>query len=141
EADNRCLGTYILRALAHQAADLGHGQQCLDLSDAALALSRPAATPGTTALVTLLRARGLALTQDPRSTAEAVVAAERLLDRADMHHEPRWLRAIGFGEAILASQAAHAFRDLGDHKEAEAQFRRSVASRDGAAFRRIHGLT
>jgi hypothetical protein len=58
-----------------------------------------------------------------------------------MNNEPRWLRAIGFGEAILASQAAHAFRDLGDHEGAEAQFRRSVASRDGIAFRRIHGLT
>lgn len=142
EADNRCLGAYILRALAHQAADLGHGQQCLDLSDAALALSRPAATPGTTALFTLLRARGLALTKDPASTGAAVVEAERLLDKADdMGNEPRWLRAIGFGEAILASQAAHAFRDLGDHEGAEAQFRRSVAFRDGAVYRRIHGLT
>jgi tetratricopeptide (TPR) repeat protein len=141
-AADRCLAAYILRAVAHQAADLGHGQQCLDLSDAALTLSQPVATPGTTALFTLLRARGLALIKAPLSTVEAVVKAERLLDKADsMQNEPHWLRAIGFGEAILASQAAHAFRDLGDHKGAEIQFRRSVALRDGTTFPRIHGLT
>jgi tetratricopeptide (TPR) repeat protein len=48
---------------------------------------------------------------------------------------------MGFGEPSLANQTAQVLRDLGDLEEAERQFRRSIATRDGAAHRRVHALT
>jgi hypothetical protein len=47
----------------------------------------------------------------------------------------------GFTETSLASQAGQALRDLGDLPAAESQLRRSIATRDGEAHRRIHALT
>jgi tetratricopeptide (TPR) repeat protein len=141
EADNPALGAYVLRALAHQAADLGHGQQCVDLSDAALQLSRSSATPAALALFTVLRARGLALTGAATQAIAALRGAEHLLGKADQDSEPSWLRNIGFGEAVLASQTGQTLRDLGDHAGAERAFRSSVQLRDGTAYRRVHALT
>lgn len=52
-----------------------------------------------------------------------------------------WINRMGFGEPSLANQTAQALRDLGDLAEAERQFKRSIATRDGAGHPRIHALT
>jgi tetratricopeptide (TPR) repeat protein len=141
EAGDGALGGFILRAMAHQAVDLGHGQACLRLADSALEWSRKNATPGASALFTVVKARGYAAERQTEPTLTTLQAAERLLNQVDWSAEPVWIHRMGFGEPSLANQTAQALRDLGDFAESERQFRRSTATRDGAAHRRIQALT
>lgn len=141
EANDGPLAGFILRAMAHQAVDLGHGQACLRLAESALEWSRKNATPGASALFTVVKARGLAAERQATETARTLQQAERLLGRVDQEAEPVWMNRMGFGEPSLANQTAQALRDLGDLAGAERQFKRSIATRDGAGHPRIHALT
>jgi tetratricopeptide (TPR) repeat protein len=141
EADDRALAGFTLRAMAHQAVDLGHGQQALQLAESALDWSRGQATPGAAALFTILTARGHAATTDRTRTTTAITSAEALLSDVEPDSEPVWIRTSGFTETSLASQAGQALRDLKDLPGAEAQFRQSIATRNADVYRRIHTLT
>lgn len=141
EADDRALAGFTLRAMAHQAVDLGHGAEALQLANSALAWSRGRATPAATALFTVLTARGHAATGDRAKTSAALRAAEAHLAKASPGDEPTWIQTSGFTTTSLASQAGQALRDLGDLPAAETELRRSVATRDTEAYRRIHTLT
>ncbi|MFY1615266.1 Tat pathway signal protein [Micromonospora sp. WMMD736] len=141
EADDRALAGFTLRAMAHQAVDLGHGQQALQLANSALEWSKGRATPAATALFTILAARGYAATGDTTRASTAIAAAEAHLASASPGDEPTWIRTSGFTETSLASQAGQALRDLGDLAAAETELRRSVATRNTESYRRIHTLT
>lgn len=141
EVDDRALAGFTLRAMAHQAVDLGHAQEALRLATSALEWSRGRATPAATALFTILMARGHAATGDGTRTAITIEAAERHLSKASPESEPMWIQTSGFTETSLASQAGQALRDLGDLSGAQTQLRRSIATRDAGAYRRIHTLT
>ena len=141
EGDDGALGGFVLRAMAHQAVDLGHGQACLQLAESALEWSRKNATPGASALFTVVKARGYAAERHREPTTTTLRAAEHLLSQVDWNAEPVWIHRMGFGEPSLANQTAQALRDLGDLEEAERQFRRSTATRNGTAHRRVHALT
>jgi hypothetical protein len=141
EADDRALAGFTLRAMAHQAVDLGHGQEALQLASSSLEWSRERATPAATALFTILTARGHAATSDKARTSSAISAAENHLSKASPEDEPMWIRTSGFTETSLASQAGQALRDLGDLPGAETQLRRSIITRNSEAYRRIHTLT
>ncbi|MDG4768565.1 Tat pathway signal protein [Solwaraspora sp. WMMD406] len=141
EADDRALAGFTLRAMAHQAVDLGHGQEALRLASSSLEWSKGRATPAATALFTILTARGHGATSDKSRTSSAISAAESHLANASPEDEPTWIRASGFTETSLASQAGQALRDLGDLPGAETQLRRSIVTRNADAFRRIHTLT
>ncbi|SRR6266568_743042 len=141
EADDRALASFTLRAMAHQAVDLGHGHQALALADSALSWSRGRATPAATALFITLTARGYAATGDPQRTTTAIKNAESLLSSADPGTEPVWIQTTQFTEAALAHETGRALKDLGDLNESERQFRRSVTTRNKTAKRRTHALT
>lgn len=141
EADNGPLAGFILRAMAHQAVDLGHGQACLRLAESALEWSRKNATLGASALFTVIKARGYAAEGQAADTTKTLKRAESLLAQVDWGNEPVWITRMGFGEPSVANQTAQALRDLGDLEEAERQFKRSTATRDGVGHRRIHALT
>ncbi|GAA1378368.1 Tat pathway signal protein [Catellatospora chokoriensis] len=141
DAGDGPLGGFILRAMAHQAVDLGHGQASLQLAESSLEWSRVNGTPGATALFTVVKARGHAAQRQRRDAVTTMIEAERLLAHVDWDNEPIWIHRLGFGEPSLANQTALSLRDLGDLNEAERQFRRSVATRNGGAHRRIHALT
>ena len=138
EADDRALAGFTLRAMAHQAVDLGHGAEALQLAESALEWSRGRATPAALALFTILTARGHAATSAPGRTSSRHHRAERLLSSAEPDGEPSWIQSSGFTETSLASQAGQALRDLGDLTGAEDQFRRSITTRNADAHRRIH---
>ncbi|MFV2124468.1 Tat pathway signal protein [Micromonospora sp. LOL_013] len=141
EADDRALAAFTLRAMAHQAVDLGHGQQALNLAESALGWSKGSSTPAATALFAILVARGHAATGDRTRTSTAISAAEKRLAESAPDEEPPWIRTSGFTETSLASQAGQALRDLGDMSGAEMQLRRSIATRNSDVYRRIHTLT
>lgn len=140
EAADGPLGGHILRALAHQAVDLGHPRRALDLADASMSRTHYAqASSREKALLAIVHARALAADGDRRGTLAAISRAESDLARADTETAPD--RVGFFQEASLAHETACALRDLGDSKDAEAHFKHSVATRRWQQYARTHSVT
>jgi hypothetical protein len=139
-AGNYPLTGHILRAMAHQAIDLGAHQYGLDLAQAAINGQRYlSATPRERALLGVIHARALAANGIRRGAAQALLRAENdLASASDGIQEPD--RTFFFGEASLAHETACTLRDLGDRDRAIQKFQLSVRKR-GAAFRRTHAVT
>jgi tetratricopeptide (TPR) repeat protein len=134
------LSGHILRAMAHQALDLGLVSTALEVSTASVAGQRYlSATPRERALLGVVHARCLAASGQDQAAAKALVRAEDdLRDAHDGVEEPS--RTFFFGEASLAHETACTLRDLKDKTGAINQFGRSVRTR-GAAFKRTHAVT
>ncbi|MEU0843524.1 Tat pathway signal protein [Streptomyces sp. NPDC005962] len=140
-ADNPPLVGHILRAMAHQAVDLGHHQQALHLATASMNDKRyNLATPRERALLGVIYARSLAATGQKHAAAQALLKAEDDLTAATPDiKEPS--RTFFFAEASLAHETACTLRDSGDPKGAVREFRRSVKTRKASSFRRTHAVT
>ncbi|MEU8137019.1 Tat pathway signal protein [Streptodolium elevatio] len=140
-ADDPPMAAHVLRAMAHQALELGHHQEALGLAAASVEGHRyRLATPREKALLGVVHARALAATGDSRAAAAALLRAEDDLAGASPGiEEPH--RVFFFGEASLAHETARTLAAAGDGKRAVAEFRRSVRTRNGAAFRRTHAVT
>ncbi len=140
EAGDGPLGGHILRALAHQAVDLGHPRRALDLADASMARTHYGqASSREKALLSIVHARALAADGDRPGTLAAISRAERDLARADNEDAPD--RVGFFQEASLAHETACALRDLGNPVEAEIHFQRSVRTRRRQQYARTHSVT
>jgi transcriptional regulator with XRE-family HTH domain len=138
EAGDRALVGHILRALAHQAMDLGHHQQAAALTDAATSCY-DAASPRERALLGVVHARSLARTGDPKGASRALLRAEDdLSDATGDGEEPS--RVWFFGQASLAHETARTLQAMGDLTGAQAEFERSVQLREGS-FSRTHAVT
>lgn len=141
QADDAPLTGHVLRAMAHQAIDLGDRRRALELAEASVDAGRYAsATPRERALLGVVRARALAVNDRPKAAAAALAGAERDLDTARPGvAEPD--RVFFFGEAGLAHESACALRELGDLRGAVREFDRSVRTRKAGAFTRTHAVT
>jgi hypothetical protein len=142
EADDAPLAGYVLRAMAHQAVDLGHGRRALDLSAASLEGRRyRCAGPRERALLGVVRARALAAAGDSPAAARAITQAETDLATATADgDDPARLSNTGEGE--LAHQTACALHDLGDLAGAAREFSRSIRTRNSTTpARRAYALT
>lgn len=139
-AGNEPLSGHILRAMAHQAIDLGFANEGLKLAEASIQGERyNAATPREKALLGVIHARGLSATGRRQSAVRALLRAEDDLASASPDiPEPN--RTFFFSEASLAHETACALRDMGDHAHAISEFQRSARTR-GAAFKRTHAVT
>ncbi|MFD0224369.1 Tat pathway signal protein [Streptomyces hirsutus] len=140
EAGDGPLGGHILRALAHQAVDLGHPRNALALAGASMSRDRYGqAGYREKALLAIVHARALAADGDRAGTLAAISRAERDLAHADNNDVPS--RVGFFQEASLAHETACALRDLGRPREAEIHFQRSVATRRRQLYARTHSVT
>ncbi|MET8590529.1 Tat pathway signal protein [Streptomyces sp. NPDC005078] len=140
EAGDGPLGGHILRALAHQAVDLGHPRRALALADASMSRDRYGqASPREKALLAIVHARALAADGDRAGTLAAISRAERDFARADNNDAPS--RVGFFQEASLAHETACALRDMGQPLDAEIHFQRSVATRRRQQYARTHSVT
>jgi hypothetical protein len=141
EAGDAPLAGHILRAMAHQAVDLGHARRGLRVAEASMAGQRYlAAVPRERALLGIVHAKALGATGDSRAATAALLKAEAdLANAAPGDAEPD--RVFFFGEASLAMETACTLRDLGDLQGAEESFRRSVALRKADTFTRTHAVT
>ena len=141
EADDAPMAGHVLRAMAHQAIDLGHVRQGLELARAAMEGPRYArACPRERALFGVVHARSLAATGDRRGAASALVRAENDLAAAEPGDaEPG--RVFFFAEASLAHETACTLRESGDLRGAVRAFRRSVRTRKASTFTRTHAVT
>jgi hypothetical protein len=141
EADDPPLAGHILRAMAHQAVDLGHHRQAVKVAEASLEGRRYAdASPRERALLGVVHARALAADGRRVEAARALLRAEDDLSSATAGgDEPG--RVFFFGEASLAHETACTLRDLGDLAAATKEFKRSVRTRKAATFTRTHAVT
>ncbi|MGW5096275.1 Tat pathway signal protein [Streptomyces nodosus] len=140
EAGDGPLSGHVLRALAHQAVDLGHPRRALALADASMSRDRYGqASYRERALLAIVHARALAVDGDRASTLAAINRAERDLARADANEAPA--RVGFFQEASLAHETACALRDMGQPHDAEIHFKRSVATRRRQQYARTYSVT
>jgi hypothetical protein len=141
EAGDPPLAGHILRAMAHQAVDLGHIQQALGLATASIDGPPYAlACPRERALLGVVHARALAASGDPQAATRALLRAEDDLAAATPGDEEPG-RVFFFGEASLAHETACALRDIGDLTGSVREFQRSVRTRKSATFTRTHAVT
>ncbi|MFJ8404947.1 Tat pathway signal protein [Streptomyces microflavus] len=141
EADDAPLAGHILRAMAHQAVDLGHVKQAVDLASASMERRRYAlASPREKALFSVVQARSLASAGRKKDALVALLRAEDDLASAGAgDDEPQ--RVWFFSEASLAHETACALRELGDLSSSQREFRRSVHTREASTFSRTHSVT
>ncbi|MGW3373786.1 Tat pathway signal protein [Streptomyces hydrogenans] len=141
EADDTALTGHILRAMAHQAIDLGHSKAGLELATSSVERARyTQATPRERALIGIVRARALAVNGQRRQAVAAITQAEVDLDRATPgDEEPQ--RVWFFQEASLAHETARTLWALGDLDGALRHFHDSVRFRRADAFSRTHAVT
>ncbi|MEV6596116.1 Tat pathway signal protein [Actinoplanes sp. NPDC051346] len=141
EAGDAAMAGHVLRAMAHQAVDLGHFRQALNLAAASMTSERyGAATPRERALLGVVHARALAANQQGKQAAQALILAEEDLRSARTGDvDPQ--RVFFFGEASLAHETACTLRDVNDLQGAINHFRRSVRTRKAASFTRTHAVT
>lgn len=141
EAVDPPLTGHILRAMAHQAIDLGHHRHALDLATASIHGQRYGlAGSRERALIGVVHARALAADGQAAAAMRALRRAEDDLSTADTtRDEPA--RVFFFGEASLAHETACTLRDSGDLTAAAREFRRSVRRRKAESFTRTHAVT
>jgi hypothetical protein len=141
EADDAPLAAHILRAMAHQAVDLGHHRQAVEIAEASLDGRRyEAASPRERSLIGVVHARALAVDGQRAAARRALLRAETDLASATAgDDEPG--RVFFFGEASLAHETACTLRDMGDLAAATKEFQRSVRTRKAATFTRTHAVT
>lgn len=141
EADDAPMAGHVLRAMAHQAVELRHPAEALDLAAASVEGSRYAlASPRERSLLGVVHARALAAAGESQAAAAALLRAEDDLAAASPgDDEPG--RVFFFGEASLAHETACVLRDTGDLEGAKREFRRSVRTRKASSFTRTHAVT
>ncbi|MFD7136995.1 Tat pathway signal protein [Streptomyces sp. NPDC059894] len=140
EAGDGPLGGHVLRALAHQAVDLGHPRRALALADASMSRDHYGqASHREKALLAIVHARAFAADGDRAGTLAAINRAERDLARADTNEAPA--RVGFFQEASLAHETACALRDMGQPLDAEIHYKRSVVTRRRQQYARTHSVT
>ncbi|MET9347815.1 Tat pathway signal protein [Streptomyces termitum] len=141
EADDAALAGHVLRAMAHQAIDLGHARVALNLANASVERGRyTGAASRERALIGVVRARALAVNGQRREAIIAIGRAEKDLQQAAPgDDEPQ--RVWFFQEASLAHETARTLWALGDLDGALRHFRDSVRYRKADSFSRTHAVT
>jgi hypothetical protein len=141
EADDAPMAGHVLRAMAHQAVELGHPAEALHLAAASVEGRRYAsASPRERSLLGVVHARALAAAGHGRAAASALLRAEDDLAAVTPgDDEPG--RVFFFSEASLAHETACVLRDTGDLDGARREFRRSVRTRKASSFTRTHAVT
>lgn len=140
EADPNGHAAWMMRALTHQALDLGHPGSCPELAEAALgrAVGRVDRQTEALLLVTCARAYG-AGGQGPEA-ARALLAAENAV--ADMRDPvPSYAAASGPVAATVASHMGKTLTAMKDHPAAERHYRRALAGRLPGTYQLKHGLS
>lgn len=140
EAGDPALAGHALRALAHQAIELGKAGDALSLAEASVESDRyRAACPRERALFGVVHARALATAGLGGASAAALVRAENDLSGATLGDEEPG-RVFFFTEASLAHETGRTLYASGDLSGAERALTHSVELR-GSEFVRTHAVT
>ncbi|HEY6423327.1 MAG TPA: hypothetical protein VIY28_08820 [Pseudonocardiaceae bacterium] len=141
KANDSPLVGHVLRAMAHQALDLGILAEAHDLATASVEGDRYGrASPRERSLLGVIHARSLAARGEAGRASSVLLQAEDDLSKAGSQF-PEPSRVFFFSEASLAHETACALRDLGDLSGADEMFQRSIKLRDASRFTRTHAVT
>jgi hypothetical protein len=117
EANDRLMGGQILSNLSHQANYLGNFSEAIQFARAAQAATFGDASATIRAMFFAMEARALASIGDARGCAAVLHRAEEAFDQNSPSEDPDWISYFDAWE--LAGEAAHCFRDLGQHRETQ----------------------
>ncbi|MFE7531251.1 tetratricopeptide repeat protein [Kitasatospora sp. NPDC057542] len=140
EADPAGQAAWTMRALAHQALDLGHPAGTVDLAEAALARAHGRIDRRTEALLLITAARAHGASGNPTAASALIIAAQ---DAAltDTDNLPAYAAAAGPTAAVVASHTGRTLTEMGDHAAAERHYRAALTERTETAYRRSRALT
>ncbi|MFF0293812.1 hypothetical protein ACFYST_10590 [Kitasatospora sp. NPDC004614] len=140
EADSQGHAAWMMRALTHQALDLGQTKHCVDLAEAALAMARGKVDRGTEALLLVTAARAYGAGGRPRDAARAILGAEDAM-AANGDQLPAYAAASGPVASTVASHMGKTLTEMKDHQAAERHYRTALDGRLAESYRRVRGLT
>lgn len=116
-----------MRILAHQAYDIGHHGNCVDLASASVQLGKGRVDHHTQALLLLTLAKAYAMNKERHQAVATIGEAEATLHKARPDDErPLWAGMHGLSPAQFNNHVAKVMIDLGDLKGAEDHFKRSL---------------
>jgi DNA-binding transcriptional regulator YiaG len=142
ESGDPAIEGHILRAMAHQAIDLGDYRRGVVLARASVEDTRyKAAVPRERALLGVVHARATASAGATRGAAAVLGQAEADLAAAASSSSEEPARVGFFGEASLAHETARTLSGMGDIPGALREFDRSIRTRQASAFTRTHAVT
>ncbi|WP_236656068.1 tetratricopeptide repeat protein [Streptacidiphilus jiangxiensis] len=140
ESDSAGHGAWAMRALVHQALDLGEPTNTVDLAEAALGRARGKVSRQTEALLLITAARAHGANRSGRAASRLILAAERSALASD-DSVPIYAAAAGPVAATVASHTGRTLTEMGDHTGAEQHYRAALAGRVPGPYHRVRGLT
>lgn len=143
ESGDRGQAAYAMRILAHQAYDMGHVTNCLDLASAAVDDTKGRVDKHTQAIFRLSLAKAQAMQGNKRATLDTIAEAETLMAQAKTDDErPGWAAMHGVSPSQFHNHIAKVLVDLKDYAGAEEHFSTSIRHHlDPATKPRIYALT
>ncbi|MEU5995245.1 tetratricopeptide repeat protein [Spirillospora sp. NPDC047418] len=106
---------FVLRLIAHQAIDLGHGRHCVHLAEAARTAGGGRVDSATLGQLNLALARTHAAAGDHRAARAALTQAEHCINvHTPDSKRPWWALAMGAPQPLLTTHTAKTLRTLGD---------------------------
>ncbi|MCX2180838.1 tetratricopeptide repeat protein [Streptomyces sp. SKN60] len=140
ESDPRGHGAWMMRALTHQALDLGHPGSCVELAEEALRRAAGRVDRQTEALLLVTCARAYGSSREGGKAARALLAAEDALsDTGDA--VASYAAGSGPVTATVASHTGKTLTAMKDYPAAERHYRTALAGRAPGTYQRVHGLT
>ncbi|MGO4458953.1 tetratricopeptide repeat protein [Streptomyces sp. M-16] len=140
EADPDGHAAWMMRALTHQALDLGHPGSCPEPAEAALHRAAGKVDRQTEALLLVTCTRAYGAGGQAARAARALLAAEdAVTDTRDP--VPAYAAASGPVAATVASHMGKTLTVMKDHTAAERHYRRAPAGRTPGTYQLKHGLT
>ncbi|WP_406205437.1 tetratricopeptide repeat protein [Kitasatospora sp. NBC_01560] len=131
---------WTMRALTHQALDLGQPGRCVDLSRAALERARGKVDRHTEALLLVTAARAHGASGNGAAAAKLILAAEdAMFSSADTI--PTYAAAAGPVAATVASHIGRTLTEMKDYGAAERHYRAALRNRTSGTYHRVRGLT
>ncbi|GHB84639.1 Tat pathway signal protein [Streptomyces cirratus] len=140
ESDPDGHGAWMMRALTHQALDLGHPTSCIGLAEEALRRSSGKVDRQTEALLRVTCARAYGAGGEGEKAAAALVSAEDAMLAGD-DQVPSYAAASGPVSATIASHTGKTLTEMKDHRAAEKHYRAALKDRAPGTYQRVHGLT
>ncbi|MFJ1936884.1 tetratricopeptide repeat protein [Kitasatospora sp. NPDC088160] len=141
EADPAGHGAWMLRALTHQALDLGQPLHTVQLAEAGLARARGHVDRKTEALLLVTAARAYGASGQGRDAGRALLAAEDAMLAGAGSDMPGYATASGPVAATVASHMGRTLTEMGDHPAAERHYRSAMTGRLREIHQRTRALT
>ncbi|MFD9536296.1 tetratricopeptide repeat protein [Streptomyces sp. NPDC060010] len=140
ESDPDGHGAWMMRALTHQALDLGHPGSCIGLAEEAVRRASGKVDRQTEGLLLVTCARAYGAGGEGGKAAAALLSAEDAMLAGD-DQVASYAAASGPVAATIASHTGKTLTEMRDHKAAEKHYRTALRGRAPSTYQRVHGLT